>query len=150
MLFSDYLMRSAVDFEESQELEHQDNLNVGSTNGLSVTVLRIENQEMFPKIVILLQILMIMRVLKLIKMAKIGKILRSMEELITKDEIMLAWTFIKFIGRVLVVAHWFACFYWILAEYELYNDEESATGYEKRPWPIAFNLNLFNEVPVKQ
>jgi hypothetical protein len=73
-----------------------------------------------------------MRIIKLVKIFKIGKIIRSMEELITKDEIMLIWTLLQFLGRVLVVAHWFACFYWLIAEYEMYNSQSDKSSNEDR------------------
>ena len=66
------------------------------------------------------------------KIFKLGKILNSIEELITSDEIMLFWTFTKITGRVLLMAHVFACLYWLIGEYESY-------AYVPNPWQVRVN-----------
>lgn len=72
--------------------------------------------------------------------------MRSMEELIQSDELMLVWTLSKILGRVLICAHWMACFYWLIGEYELYNNNND----EKRPWPVRPECNYFDLNDVAQ
>lgn len=55
-------------------------------------------------------------------MLKLGLIVNSLEELITQDELFFAWTLIKIVGRVLLIAHWFACFYFLIGDQESYQN----------------------------
>jgi hypothetical protein len=72
-----------------------------------------------------------------LKILKLGTIVNSLEELITSDEIMLAWTMAKILGRVLLIAHWFACFYFLIGDYESYTNVF-------RPWPVKPHQNYFD------
>ena len=80
----------------------------------------------------------------MLKFFKVGEILRSLEELITSDEVMLIWNFVKILGRMLLIAHWFACFYWLIAIYEYYSDGGP------NPWPIKLDKNYFESVDLAE
>lgn len=80
----------------------------------------------------------------MLKIFKLSAVVASLEELITEDELMLVWTMAKILGRVLLIAHWFACFYWLIADYESYTNEG------KRPWPVKEHGRSYLDATVAE
>jgi hypothetical protein len=79
------------------------------------------DSRVFEKIsstVFLLRVCLFLRVIKMVKIMKLGRIIASVEELITSDDFMLVWTLSKILGQVVLIAHWFACLYWLIGSTE--------------------------------
>ncbi len=77
---------------------------------------------------------------------KLGRIIASAEELITSDDFMLVWTLSKILGQVVLIAHWFACLYWLIGSTEQYFDGRHGDT----TWPIKPNRNYIYEADVDE
>jgi hypothetical protein len=86
-----------------------------------------------------------LRVIKMVKVFKLGKIIASVEELIQSADIMLAWTIVKILGQVVLIAHWFACIYWLIGSTEQFYRIDGEIS-----WPMKSSKNYISEAGIAE